>query len=137
MHMQGTPETMQASPHYDDVIGEVRGFLAAKLAELEQRGIARERVVLDPGIGFGKRLEDNVALIRHAAAFNTLGRPLIYGVSRKSFIARLDPAAQDPADRLPGTLAATYELLRQGVLLHRVHDVAATRQVMRVWAANR
>lgn len=136
MHMQGTPETMQRDPHYEDVIDEVRGFLAAKLIELEQLGIAHERVVLDPGIGFGKRLEDNVALIRHAAEFHPLGRPLIYGVSRKSFIARLDPAAREPADRLPGTLAATYELLRQGVMLHRVHDVAATRQVMHVWAAN-
>ncbi len=135
MHMQGTPETMQQSPHYDDVVAEVKEFFAAKLDELEQRGIARERVVLDPGIGFGKRLEDNLALIRHASEFHELGRPLLYGVSRKSFIAKLDPSATDAADRLPGTLAVTLALLQRGVMLHRVHDVAATRQLMNVWHA--
>jgi len=133
MHMQGTPETMQDDPQYDDVVAEVRGFFASRLDELEQRGIVRARVVLDPGIGFGKRLEDNLSLIRHATGFHSLGRPLLYGVSRKGFIGKLDPSATDPILRLPGTLAVTYDLLEQGVMLHRVHDVAAARQVARVW----
>jgi dihydropteroate synthase len=132
MHMQGRPETMQSEPRYENCVAEVRQFLAAGLASLAARGIAAQRVVLDPGIGFGKRLEDNLALIRHAAELGSLGRPLLYGVSRKSFISRLG-AGPEPEDRLPGTLAATWELLRQGVMLHRVHDVAAVRQVLRVW----
>jgi dihydropteroate synthase len=133
MHMQGTPETMQQRPHYDNVVAEVCDFFERKLAELEARGISRTRVALDPGIGFGKRLEDNLALIRHAGEFLGLGRPLVYGVSRKSFIKALDNDAVDAADRLPGTLAATWELLRQGVTVHRVHDVAEVRQVIRVF----
>jgi dihydropteroate synthase len=135
MHMQGTPETMQREPHYDDVVAEVSQFFAERLAQLEALGIARERIVLDPGIGFGKRLEDNLTLIKRAATFATLGCPLLYGVSRKSFIGKLDPTAAHAADRLPGTLAATYALLQQGIVLHRVHDVAPTRQLCNVWAA--
>jgi dihydropteroate synthase len=132
MHMQGTPETMQLEPRYEDVVSEVRSFLADGLSRLQAAGVAAERVVLDPGIGFGKRLEDNVALVRHAADLSSVGRPLLYGVSRKSFIARLG-AGKAPEDRLPGTLAATWELLRQGVMLHRVHDVADVKQVFFVF----
>jgi dihydropteroate synthase len=126
---------MQDNPHYDEPVGEVHSFFAGKLAELAQYGITPERIVLDPGIGFGKRLEDNLALICHADQFLDLGRPLLYGVSRKGFIGKLDPPATDPADRLPGTLAATYELLNRGVRILRVHDVTATRQAIKVWEA--
>jgi dihydropteroate synthase len=135
MHMQGTPETMQLSPHYNDVISEVHNFFAGKLADLNQRGIESERVVVDPGIGFGKRLEDNLNLIRHAGDFADLGRPLLYGVSRKSFIKAIDTHAVEADQRLPGSLALTYELLERGVRILRVHDTSATRQVIKVWNA--
>jgi dihydropteroate synthase len=134
MHMQGEPQTMQQAPEYADCLGEVRGFLAAELARLERLGVARERVVLDPGIGFGKRLPDNLALIRGAEALAALGRPLLYGVSRKSFIGKLG-GAEDPAARLPGTLGVTWELLCRGVMLHRVHDPRPVRQLIAVWEA--
>lgn len=133
MHMQGTPETMQANPTYVDAVTEIKAFLGRQLGNLVAAGVDSERIVLDPGIGFGKRLEDNVALIRRAGELLELGRPVVYGVSRKSFIGKLDASARTPKDRLPGTLAATWELLRQGVTIHRVHDVAEVRQVMRVW----
>jgi dihydropteroate synthase len=144
MHMQGTPATMQQAPRYADCVGEVHEFFAAQLERLERLGIARERVVLDPGIGFGKRLEDNLRLIRDAAKFSDLGRPLLYGISRKAFIGQLafppdsaaaDPRSADPALRLPGTLGVSWELLSQGVMLHRVHDAAAQRQLGALWQA--
>jgi dihydropteroate synthase len=141
MHMQGTPETMQDAPHYADCAGEVEAFLRAGLAALEQRGIARERVALDPGIGFGKRLQNNLDLLNAAGRLAALGAPLLYGVSRKRFIANacadLPPAAQpvETEARLAGTAAVTWHLLQQGVMLHRLHDVAAARQVFALWEA--
>jgi dihydropteroate synthase len=141
MHMQGTPETMQDDPRYADCVGEVETFLAGGLAQLADRGVARERLVLDPGIGFGKRLQDNLALLNAAPRLAALGVPLLYGVSRKRFIANacsaLPPAAQpqDTAQRLPGTAGATWHLLDRGVMLHRLHDVAAARQVFALWEA--
>jgi len=147
MHMQGTPETMQQAPHYDDCAAEVAAFLASNLVKFAERGIARERIVLDPGVGFGKRVEDNLVLIQGAARFSSLGRPLLYGISRKAFIGRLaypadadghaDERSADPALRLPGTLGLTWELLGSGVMLHRVHDAAEARQVARLWQALR
>lgn len=140
MHMQGTPETMQADPQYEDCVGEVHAFLESKLEELEARGIARERIAIDPGIGFGKRLEDNLALIREAGRFHDLGQPLLYGASRKSFIARLpgvDSCGAEPEGRLPATLAATWALLERGVMLHRLHDVGPARQLIALWQALR
>jgi dihydropteroate synthase len=139
MHMLGTPEMMQDNPHYTDCAGEVEAFLRNGLAELERRGLARERVALDPGIGFGKRLQDNFDLLRAAGRLAALGAPLLYGVSRKRFIlnacAALPEAVQpqDTAQRLPGTAAVTWYLLGQGVMLHRLHDVAAARQVFALW----
>ena len=147
MHMLGTPETMQQAPHYDDCVGEIYTFLEQHLAQLEQRGIPRQRVVVDPGVGFGKRVEDNLALIREAGRFLALGRPVLYGISRKAFIGRLayPPAADGQADarageaalRLPGTLGLTWALLSSGVMLHRVHDAAEAAQLTRLWAALR
>jgi len=136
MHMQGTPQTMQDAPCYADCVGEVREFLRSGLERLAALGIALERVVVDPGIGFGKRFEDNLALVRDAAALRELGRPLVFGVSRKSFLGRLT-GAQDPADRLAATLGVTWRLLECGVMLHRVHDAAAVRQLMNAWAGLR
>lgn len=141
MHMQGTPETMQDNPHYADCPAEVEQFLHGQLTALESRGITRERVVLDPGIGFGKRLRDNLDLLNAAARLARLGPPLLYGISRKRFIAaaceNLPPAAQplETAQRLPGTAAVTWHLLTQGVMLHRLHDVAAARQIFALWEA--
>jgi dihydropteroate synthase len=143
MHMQGTPETMQAQPHYTDCVGEVEAFLADRLAAAECSGISRDRIALDPGIGFGKRLQDNLELLNAASRLAELGAPLLYGVSRKSFIltaCQALPEAVRPVDaaqRLPGTLAVTWHLLNQGVMLHRLHDVDAARQVFALWQALR
>lgn len=134
MHMQGTPETMQQQPQYEDCLRDVGGFFAAELERLEGLGIPRDAIALDPGIGFGKRLEDNLALIRHVEELAFLGRPMLYGVSRKSFISQVT-GAKDPADRLPGTLGVTWELLNRGVMLHRVHDPGPVRQICKMWDA--
>ncbi|MBN2082334.1 dihydropteroate synthase [bacterium] len=134
MHMLGTPETMQADPHYTDCVAEVAEFFRERLAALKELGIDLRRVVLDPGIGFGKRLEDNLALMTHAAELGRLRQPLLLGVSRKSFIASIS-GEQDAGNRLAGTLGATWGLLDQGVMLHRVHDPRAIRQLMDVWLA--
>jgi len=134
MHMKGTPATMQQQPHYDDCVGEVFGFLKQRLAMIEGFGIAPDSVVVDPGIGFGKRVEDNLALIRDTSQLARLERPLLYGVSRKSFIGAL-AKADDPARRLPGTLGVIWHLLSCGVMLHRVHDPAEVRQLITIWTA--
>jgi dihydropteroate synthase len=134
MHMLGTPETMQMDPAYEDCTGEVFEFLAVRLAALRQAGVAADRVVLDPGIGFGKRISDNLELIEQSERFLPLGRPLLYGVSRKSFIGKL-AGADDPAERLAGTLGVTWRLLDHGVVLHRVHDVRPVKQLFALWEA--
>jgi len=132
MHMLGTPETMQQEPCYSNCHQEIREFFEQELERLEQAGIARERIVLDPGIGFGKRLGDNLDLITWAKSFLELGRPLLYGVSLKRFIGELS-GEQDTANRVSGTLGVIWELLSQGVMIHRVHDVATARQMVNVW----
>jgi len=134
MHMQGTPESMQDDPQYKDCTGEVFEFLARRLAALRAAGVAPDRVVLDPGIGFGKRVEHNLELIEQSERLLQLGRPLLYGVSRKSFIGKLSDA-EDPEARLPGTLGVTWRLLDHGVMLHRVHDVRAVKQLFALWDA--
>lgn len=132
MHMLGTPKVMQQDPHYEDCLNEVFYFLGQRLGDLEHAGIAPGHIVIDPGIGFGKRLEHNLALINGASRFNELGRPVLFGVSRKHFIGELSQT-DDPAGRLAGTLGITWELLDAGVMLHRVHDVEATQQIFKVW----
>lgn len=134
MHMQGDPRTMQLAPHYDDVVRDVCGWLGERIAACEAAGIARERLVIDPGIGFGKTLEHNLAILAHLEAFARLGRPIVLGVSRKSFIARLS-RGEPPKARLPGSLAAGLFAVLQGVHILRVHDVAETRQALAVWYA--
>ncbi|MFN3512008.1 MAG: dihydropteroate synthase [Phenylobacterium sp.] len=135
MHMQGEPRTMQDAPHYDDVVAEVTGFLAARAEAALAAGVAREKIWLDPGIGFGKRLEHNLALLAHLDRVVALGFPVLLGVSRKRFIAALDPAAAETGDRLAGSLAAALAGAAAGVAAVRVHDVAATVQALRVWRA--
>ncbi len=134
MHARGDPETMQDAPVYDDVLLDVCDFLEARLAAAEAAGVARAGVMVDPGIGFGKTLEHNLALIRGLAILHGLGAPLLLGVSRKRFIGTLG-AAPDPSGRVPGSIAAALEGLRQGAQMIRVHDVAETRQAVAVWTA--
>jgi dihydropteroate synthase len=134
MHAQGTPETMQQAPHYDDVLLDVFDWLAARIATCEAAGIARNRIIADPGIGFGKTLDHNLALLRGLTLFHGLGVPLLLGASRKALISRI--AGDVPPDqRLPGSLALALHAAACGVQIVRVHDVAETVQALAVWQA--
>jgi dihydropteroate synthase len=135
MHMQGEPRTMQALPRYDDVVAEVTDFLAARAEVALAAGVAAERIWLDPGVGFGKTLAHNLALLAHLDRLVALGFPVLLGVSRKSFISAIDPAAKPADTRLPGSLAAALAGARAGVAAVRAHDVAQTVQALKVWAA--
>ena len=131
MHMQGTPQTMQANPHYEDVVREVNGFFAERLAGLPARGVRPEQVVLDVGLGFGKTAEHNFRLLAALEEFTKWGRPLLLGASRKSFIGAV-AGGVGLAERLPGSLAAACWAAQAGAQILRVHDVAATRQALAV-----
>jgi dihydropteroate synthase len=130
MHMQGTPRTMQVEPHYDDVVREVRDFLAAQLYDALDAGIAAESVLLDPGIGFGKTLDHNLQLLRGLGIFAALGQPLLVGVSRKAFIGKI--LNLEPEQRLEGSLAANVAAVLGGANIVRVHDVAETCKAIKV-----
>jgi dihydropteroate synthase len=135
MHMRGTPADMASRAVYGDVVAGVGRELAAALARAEAAGVARDRTILDPGIGFAKTPEQSVELLARVGELRALGRPLLVGPSRKSFIGKLTGAAVE--DRLPGTLAAVAACVLAGVELLRVHDVAAARQAALVAAAMR
>lgn len=137
MHMQGEPRTMQDAPAYDDVVAEVRDFLQTRAEAAMAAGVARERISLDPGIGFGKTLAHNLALLRALPALAELGFPLVAGVSRKRSIAAIDPTATDPQDRLGGSLAFALWCADHGADVIRVHDVRETVQALQVRAALR
>jgi dihydropteroate synthase len=128
MHMQGEPRTMQAAPFYTDVVAEVKSFLAARAGELRQAGVTD--IMLDPGIGFGKTLEHNLALIARLGEIRALGYPVFLGVSRKKFINTL--AGGEPCERLSGTIAACVAGAANGADIIRVHDVAECRRAMLV-----
>lgn len=131
MHAQGDPRTMQDDPQYGDVVAEVSAFLAGRIEACGAAGIARDRLIVDPGIGFGKRVEHNLALIAGLDRLNSLRLPVMLGASRKRFIAALDGRA--PAEeRLGGSLAAVLAGRRRGASIFRVHDVAATRQALKI-----
>jgi len=130
MHMQGTPQTMQANPTYADVVREVHEFFSERLRQLANCGIAREQVILDVGIGFGKTLEHNLLLIAALRSFTTLMRPLLLGVSRKSFLVKA--AGVETPGRLPAALACSALAVEAGVQLIRTHDVAETVQAVRL-----
>jgi dihydropteroate synthase len=133
MHMLGEPRTMQRDPRYDDVVAEVKAFLAERLEAAVAAGIDEERVWLDPGIGFGKTGAHNMELLRRLGELRELGRPLVVGTSRKSFIGKVDGS---PADqRLGGTIASSVLAAAEGADLLRVHDVAEVRQALTVAAA--
>ena len=131
-HMQGTPETMQREPRYEDASLDVFDALAAHVEAAEAAGIPRHRIIVDPGIGFGKTVRHNLEILRDLALFHGLGCPLLAGVSRKSFVGRLS-AGEAPKARLPGSLAAGMHALDEGVHILRVHDVAETRQALAMW----
>lgn len=138
MHMLGEPGTMQDAPHYEDVVSEVAGFLMARADTAQQAGVDPQHIWLDPGIGFGKTLEHNLALLAGLDRLVTLGYPVLLGVSRKRFIADCAPdpdRLQSPASRLPGTLAAGLIGAQSGVRALRVHDVAEHQQALAVWRA--
>jgi dihydropteroate synthase len=134
MHMRGTPDTMNALARYDDVVAEVAAELGQRLDAAVAAGIPRERIVLDPGIGFAKTGAHNIALLRGLPALLRLGQPLLVGVSRKRFIGHITGEAV-PRDRLGGSLAAGLFAMARGASILRVHDVAATVQALRMWQA--
>ncbi|WP_296944959.1 dihydropteroate synthase [uncultured Massilia sp.] len=134
MHMQGTPQDMQASPQYDDVVDEVIAFLRERVAALAAAGIARERITIDPGFGFGKTVEHNVALFRNMERMRReLGLPVLAGVSRKSMIGAL--TGRSVEGRLAGSVGGALAALAQGARIVRVHDVAETVDALKVWEA--
>jgi dihydropteroate synthase len=128
MHMQGDPRTMQANPVYDDVVEDVKAFLAERLEAAVGMGVAEERIWLDPGIGFGKTLEHNLELLRRLAELRELGRPLVIGTSRKSFLGKID--GSDVDDRIGGTIASSVLAAAEGADVLRVHDVAETAEAI-------
>jgi dihydropteroate synthase len=130
MHMPGSPRTMQDDPRYEDVVAEVKAFLCERLEFAVTMGIAEEKIWLDPGIGFGKTLEHNLELLRRLGELRDLGRPLVIGTSRKSFIGRID--GSEVGDRLGGTIASSVLAAAEGADVLRVHDVAETAQAIRV-----
>jgi dihydropteroate synthase len=135
MHMQGKPATMQDAPHYEDAVGEISAYLAARAAAAMAAGVAKSAIWLDPGIGFGKTLAHNLALMNGLGRLSALGFPLLLGVSRKRTVMAIDPTAKDPNDRLGGSLALALHGAAQGVAALRVHDVRETVQALKVWAA--
>ncbi len=130
MHMAGDPRTMQVNPEYDDVVAEVRDFLAARLEAAVAAGVDESRIWLDPGIGFGKTDRHNFELLRGLPELATLGRPILLGTSRKSFIGRTD--GSDPVDRLGGTIATSILAATSGASILRVHDVREMSQALRM-----
>lgn len=132
-HMRGDPRTMQSEAVYDDVVADVKAFLEERLAAATAAGVAEERVMLDPGIGFAKTLEHNLELLRRLDELVALGRPLVIGTSRKSFLGRLTGKAAD--DRLPGTIATNVLALERGASVFRVHDVGPVADALAVAAA--
>ena len=133
MHMQGEPRTMQHDPRYDDVGDEVRAFLEERMAFAIGEGVAEERIWLDPGIGFGKTLDHNLELLRRLPELAAIGRPLVVGTSRKSFIGKIDGSEAD--ERIGGSIASSVMAYERGADVLRVHDVAEVRQALRVAGA--
>ncbi|MHB8678563.1 MAG: dihydropteroate synthase, partial [Rudaea sp.] len=132
MHMLGEPRTMQDDPHYDDVVSDVRRFLAERIFACEMAGIDKKRIVVDPGFGFGKTLEHNLALLRALDQFAALGVPLLVGLSRKAMIGTLT-GREKHVDRAVGSAAAALIAVQRGAMMVRVHDVAATCDALAVW----
>jgi dihydropteroate synthase len=133
MHMQGTPQDMQDDPRYEDVVAEVHGFFTQRLFACEMAGIARKKLLVDPGFGFGKSLEHNLQLLRQLPRFVELGVPVLAGLSRKGMIGKL--TGREVGARVHGSVAAALIAVQNGAMLVRVHDVAATADALAVWRA--
>jgi len=133
MHMQGDPRTMQLAPHYDDVVDEVRNFLSERISAAAAIGIARDRIAIDPGFGFGKTVEHNLELLRNLGRLADLGAPVLVGLSRKSTLGAI--TGRPATDRLAASVAAALIAVQRGARILRVHDVAATRDALAVQAA--
>ena len=133
MHMLGEPRTMQRDPRYEDVVSDVKAFLAERLAFAVAAGVPETRIQLDPGIGFGKTLEHNLELLRRLRELTDLGRPIVIGTSRKSFLGRI--TGRDVAERVPATIATCVMALERGARVFRVHDVAEVADALKVAAA--
>lgn len=131
MHKQGEPQTMQASPRYGDVVREVRDYLAGRLEAAVAAGIARERIAIDPGFGFGKTFEHNLALARELPVLADLGVAVLVGLSRKGLLGRI--TGREPEERVHASVAAALFAVVHGAHIVRVHDVTATRDALRVW----
>lgn len=134
MHMKGEPRTMQNSPVYVDVVDEVGDFLKSRIIDLEQLGVAANRILVDPGFGFGKTLQHNIDLLRATEQFSSLGAGVLVGVSRKRMIADLT-VQSDPAARVSGSVSAALYAAHQGAAVVRVHDVRETADALKVWSA--
>ncbi len=133
MHKQGDPKTMQQAPQYVDVVIEVRDYLQQRIAAAEEAGVERDRIVVDPGFGFGKTLDHNLELLRRLDEIAAPGVPVLAGLSRKSMIGKL--TGKDAGDRLAGSVAAALFAVQRGAAIVRAHDVAATRDALAVWNA--
>ena len=134
MHMQGEPRSMQSAPQYDDVVAEVHRFLAERIFAAEMAGIAKKKIIVDPGFGFGKNRDHNLLLLARLERFGELGVPLLAGLSRKKTIGDIT-GREDPRDRVFGSVAAHVIAAQRGARLVRVHDVAATVDALKVWNA--
>ena len=135
MHKQGEPQTMQHDPQYGDVVREVLDYLAQRVNAARKAGIERERIVVDPGFGFGKTLEHNLALLRELTIFTSLGVPVLAGLSRKAMLGKI--TGRNPHERLHASVAAALLAAERGAAILRVHDVTATRDAIAVWEALR
>ncbi len=134
MHAQGTPATMQDNPTYGDVLLDVFDTLETRIRTAELAGIPRDRIVVDPGIGFGKTLAHNLDLMARVSLFHALGVPVLVGASRKRFIGTI-AGVPEPADRMPGSVAVALAAVAQGIQILRVHDVGETKQALALWQA--
>jgi dihydropteroate synthase len=136
MHMQGTPGTMQKNPQYNDVVGEITDFFEERIKFAVDKGIARNQIILDPGIGFGKTVAHNLIILRRLREFTVLGMPLLVGLSNKSFIGKI-AGMENPWERLPGSLCGSIWSALNGAAILRVHDVYATAQAVKILSAIR
>lgn len=135
MHAQGTPEIMQVDPRYDNVALDIFDYLSSRVSALSRIGIPRERIVIDPGIGFGKTLDHNLTLLQNLSLFHGLGCPVLLGASRKRFIGILG-GTEDARNRAPGSIAVALAGVAQGIQLLRIHDVGETAEALRLWQAS-
>ena len=133
MHMQGSPQTMQNQPSYDEVVSEVTDFLSARIAAAESAGISRDKIILDPGFGFGKSVEHNLALLKHLRRMEQIGLPILAGLSRKSLFGHV--LGREVAERLAGSIASALIAAQNGAKIIRAHDVPETVDVLKLWRA--